>query len=110
MIEIGTACVDAWSERVAQRGTYDRATRGLILPFEAGRNGPAGTVDYDRLSWNPRAPAFYLCHAPTISVPFWPENSDSPVGVQFVAAKCPEDVFLSPAPWLEKRLPKRRSI
>ena len=80
-----------------------------ILPFEAGRNGPAGAADDDWFSWNPYTPAFNLTQAPAISVPLWPEGSELPVGVQFVATKCREDALLSLASWLEKHLPKRGS-
>lgn len=80
-----------------------------ILPFEAGRDGPLGAADDDWFSWNPYTPAFNLTQAPAISVPFWPEGSALPVGVQLVAAKCREDVLLRLAAWLEQNLPRRRA-
>ncbi|MFM0283137.1 amidase family protein [Paraburkholderia sediminicola] len=79
-----------------------------ILPFAAGRNVPADAADDDWLSWNPYTPAFNLTQAPAITVPFWPEGSKLPVGVQLVAAKCREDVLLRLASWLEQHLPKRQ--
>ncbi|MFM0045643.1 amidase family protein [Paraburkholderia sediminicola] len=79
-----------------------------ILPFEAGRNVPAHAADDDWLSWNPYTPAFNLTQAPAMTVPFWPEGSALPVGVQLVAAKCREDVLLRLASWLEQHLPKRQ--
>jgi aspartyl-tRNA(Asn)/glutamyl-tRNA(Gln) amidotransferase subunit A len=79
-----------------------------ILPFEAGRNVPVDAADDDWLSWNPYTPAFNLTQAPAITVPFWPESSALPVGVQLVAAKCREDVLLRLASWLEQQLPKRQ--
>ncbi|CAB3733198.1 Glutamyl-tRNA(Gln) amidotransferase subunit A [Paraburkholderia sediminicola] len=79
-----------------------------ILPFEAGRNVPSDAADDDWLSWNPYTPAFNLTQAPAMTVPFWPEGSALPVGIQLVAAKCREDVLLRLASWLEQHLPKRQ--
>ena len=80
-----------------------------ILPFEAGRNVPAGATDDDWFSWNPYTPAFNLTQAPAMSVPFWPEGSELPVGIQLVTAKCGEDVLLRLASWLEQHLPMRQA-
>ncbi|WP_244196048.1 amidase family protein [Paraburkholderia susongensis] len=79
-----------------------------ILPFVAGRDVPPGSADDDWFSWNPYTPAFNLTQAPAMSVPFWPEGSALPVGVQLVAARCREDVLLRLASWLEPRLARRR--
>jgi aspartyl-tRNA(Asn)/glutamyl-tRNA(Gln) amidotransferase subunit A len=81
-----------------------------ILPFAAGGDVPPGSMDDDWFSWNPYTPAFNLTQAPAISVPFWPEGSALPVGVQLVAAKCREDVLLRLALWLEQNLPQRGTV
>jgi len=78
-----------------------------ILPFATGKDVPPGSADDDWFSWNPYTPAFNLTQAPAISVPYWPEGSALPVGVQLVAAKCREDVLLRLALWLEQSLPQR---
>ncbi|WP_175853662.1 amidase family protein [Burkholderia anthina] len=77
------------------------------LPFAAGKDIPPGSAGDDWFSWNPYTPAFNLTQAPAISVPFRPEGSKLPVGVQLVAAKCREDMLLSMASWLERNLPQR---
>ncbi|WP_175760078.1 amidase family protein [Burkholderia anthina] len=73
-----------------------------ILPFEAGYDTPPDAADSDWFSWNPYTPAFNLTHNPAISVPFWPKGAELPVGLQFVATKCRDDVLLQLASWLEK--------
>lgn len=65
-----------------------------ILPFEAGRETPANWSSRDWMSWNPYTPAFNLTRTPAISVPVFPDASALPVGVQFVAAKCREDLLM----------------
>ncbi|MFP3550787.1 amidase family protein [Paraburkholderia sp. SIMBA_049] len=81
-----------------------------ILPFEAGRNTPMRSMTDDWFSWNPYTPAFNLTQAPALTVPFWPDGSALPVGVQLVAAKGRDDVLLKLASWLEHQLPTRRGI
>lgn len=65
-----------------------------ILPFEAGRETPANWPSDDWMSWNPYTPAFNVTRTPAISVPVFPTVSSLPVGVQFVAAKCREDLLM----------------
>lgn len=78
-----------------------------ILPFEAGRNTPAGSEDDDWMSWNPFTPAFNLTQTPALSYPLWPQGASMPMGVQFVAARGRDDLVLALAEWLEQRRPVR---
>lgn len=78
-----------------------------ILPFEAGRNTPAGAEVDDWMSWNPFTPAFNLAQTPALSYPLWPQGASLPMGVQFVAARGRDDLVLALAEWLEERRPVR---
>ncbi|WP_268902911.1 amidase family protein, partial [Bordetella pseudohinzii] len=78
-----------------------------ILPFEAGRNTPAGSEVDDWMSWNPFTPAFNLAQTPALSYPLWPQGASMPMGVQFVAARGRDDLVLALAEWLEQRRPVR---
>ncbi|WP_281718809.1 amidase family protein [Pandoraea apista] len=68
-----------------------------ILPFEAGRETPVNWPSDDWMSWNPYTPAFNVTRTPAISVPVFPTASSLPIGVQFVAAKCREDLLMRAA-------------
>ncbi|MDR4125505.1 amidase family protein [Yanghanlia caeni] len=74
-----------------------------ILPFEAGRNVPAGWEGDDWLVWNPYTPAFNLVPDPVLNYSVWPANTVLPTGVQFVAPPLEEGRLLALAAWLEAR-------
>ena len=76
-----------------------------ILPFEAGRNTPAGWPDDNWMSWNPLTPAFNLTQAPALSFPIWPRGAALPMGLQLVGAKGHDEVVLALAAWLERERP-----
>jgi aspartyl-tRNA(Asn)/glutamyl-tRNA(Gln) amidotransferase subunit A len=78
-----------------------------IAAFAAGRDVPDGWVGADWMSWNPYTPAFNLSGVPAMSYPVWPAGSPLPIGVQFVAPRCREDVLIGLGEWLERRLPIR---
>ena len=76
-----------------------------ILPFEAGRDTPAGWGSDDWMSWNPFTPAFNLAQTPALSYPVWPQGDGLPMGVQLVAARGRDDLVLALAASMEARRP-----
>ncbi len=78
-----------------------------ILPFKAGCLTPEGWPSDDWMSWNSFTPAFNISQVPALTFPVWPEGSELPVGIQFVAPRYRDDRLMTLGAWLEQRIPVR---